>query len=263
MKEVPVEFKNEGLTLFGMMHLPDREPGYPCVVFLHGYTGTRMGDHCLLVKAARRFCRHGIACLRFDFRGSGESEGEFADVTLDGEASDAHAALEFLGGFNGIDQERIAVVGLSLGGAVAACVSARRNIKSLALWSPWAFIDYLVQRGDEIVKDPYVWLPPNFREVVTEKGRVDIGGYTWGKPFFESLRNTDPLREIALYDGPVLIIHGSEDEVISPTNSEFFYDSVRGTRRLIMIDDADHTFSSALWEDQVIQATQDWFDETL
>jgi pimeloyl-ACP methyl ester carboxylesterase len=71
------------------------------------------------------------------------------------------------------------------------------------------------------------------------------------------------LREIAKYDGPVLIIHGSEDEVISPVNSEFMYNSVKGTRRLIIIDDADHTFSSAQWESQVIGATRTWFGETL
>jgi hypothetical protein len=41
------------------------------------------------------------------------------------------------------------------------------------------------------------------------------------------------------------------------------YDNVRGQRRLIIIDDADHTFSSVHWERQVIDATRDWFKETL
>lgn len=263
MQEIPVRFENEDLGLFGMMHLPTREPRYPCVVFLHGYTGTRMGDHCILVKAARDLCRAGYACFRFDFRGSGESEGEFVDTTLDGEISDALAALEFIKDFKGIDQNRIGLVGMSLGGSVGACVGARARVKSLALWSPWAFIEYLVERGGEIVKDPYAWLPPNFKDAIRKKGRVDIGGHMRGKAFFESLAVTDPLREISKYEGPVLIIHGSEDQVVSPTNSEYLYDSVKGMRRLIIIDDADHTFSSFYWENQVIGSTRDWFDETL
>ena len=263
MEEIPIKFGNEDLNLFGMIHLPTREPRYPCIVLLHGYTGTRMGDHCILVKAARELCRSGFACLRFDFRGSGESEGEFADITVDSEISDALASIEFLGGFGGIDRERIGLLGMSLGGSVAACVSAGAGVKSLALWSPWAFTDYLVERGGEVVKDPYVWLPPSFKEAIRKKGRVDLGGYMRGKPFFESLAEIDPLREIAKYNGPVLLIHGSEDQVVSPTNSEFLYDTVKGTRRLIIIDDADHTFSSTYWESQVIQATRDWFNETL
>jgi pimeloyl-ACP methyl ester carboxylesterase len=263
VEEIPIRFENAGLGLAGVMHVPTREPRYPCVVFLHGYTGNRMGDHCILVKAARELCRAGYGCLRFDFRGSGESEGDFADITVDGEISDAMAALEFLKGFKGIDPGRIGLVGLSLGGSVAACVGARAGVRSLALWSPWAFIDYLVERGGKVFKDPYAWLPPNFKEAVKKKGRVDIGGYMRGKAFFESVAEIDPLREIAKYKGPVLIIHGSEDQVVSPANSEYIYDRVTGTRRLIIIDDADHTFSSSYWENQVIMATKDWFDETL
>jgi pimeloyl-ACP methyl ester carboxylesterase len=263
MQEIPIKFDNEEQTLRGMLHLPAREPRYPCIVFLHGYTGNRMGDHCILVKAARELCRGGYACLRFDFRGSGESEGNFAEITVDGEISDALAAVGFLGDFRGIDQERIGLAGIDLGGSVAACAAQASGAGSLALWAPWAFTDYLVERGGRVVKDPYAWLPPRFKEAIQKKGRVDIGGYMRGKPFFESLAKIDPLREIAKFQGPVLIMHGGEDQVISPMNSEQIYDCVKGTRRLILIDDADHTFSSCYWEDQVIEATKEWFDETL
>jgi pimeloyl-ACP methyl ester carboxylesterase len=263
MEEIPIQFKSEGQRLFGMVHLPDSKPKYPCVVFLHGYTGNRIGDHRIFVKAARELSKNGMACLRFDFRGSGESEGDFADVTLESEIDDAAAAIEFLRDFSGIDQQRVGLVGLSLGGSVAACVSGRHDVRSLALWSPSAFIDYLVEKDDQIVRDPYAWLPPNFQDALKKHGRVDIGGFMRGKDYFESLRRVDPLREIARYDGPVLFIHGSEDEVVSPVNSEIMYDSVKGQRRLIIIDDADHCFNSIQWERQVIEATSGWFEETL
>jgi dipeptidyl aminopeptidase/acylaminoacyl peptidase len=263
MQETGISFRNEGLNLFGMLHLPEREPRYPCVIILHGYTGNRIGDHRLFVKAARDLCEHGYACLRFDFRGSGESQGDFADLTIDGEISDALAAIRFLASYTEIDQERIGLLGVSLGGSVAACVSAHNTVNSVALWAPTAFLEYFVEREGGIIKDPYAWLPVNYREAVEKRGKVDIGGFIRGKPYFESLKRTDPLREIAKYGGPVLLIHGAEDEVVSPANSELFYDSIRGQRRLIMIDDADHTFSAAQWERQVIEATRAWFDETL
>jgi fermentation-respiration switch protein FrsA (DUF1100 family) len=263
MKEIAVSFENEGIMLFGMLHLPDGQSPHPCVVFLHGYTGDKIGDHRIFVKAARDLCEHGIACLRFDFRGSGESQGDFADITVGGEISDAMAAIAHLDTFDEIDQARIGLVGLSLGASVAACVSARDGIKSLALWAPAAFVDYMVERGGEIVRDPYVWLPPNFSDAIKKKGKVDIGGFVRGKPYFESIKEVDPLREIAKFSGPVLLIHGREDEVISPMNSELMYDTVKGRRRLIIIDDADHAFSSTHWERQVIEETRLWFEQTL
>ncbi len=263
MEEIPVKFKNEEQVLVGMMHLPDAKPPYPCAVFLHGYTGNRIGEHRLLVKAARELCRSGMACLRFDFRGSGESEGDFADATLDTELSDAGAAIDFLSDFKGIDGNRIGLVGIGFGGSVAVCVSAEKQVRSLALWSASAFVDYLVERDNEVVKDPYAWLPPNFKEAVKKRGRVDIGGFVRGKGFFESIKSLDPMKEITHYGGPVLFIHGSEDQVMSPSNSELMYDRVKGRRRLIIIDDADHTFSSVQWEREVTDGTRAWFEETL
>jgi pimeloyl-ACP methyl ester carboxylesterase len=263
VEEFAVKFENEGATLFGMMHLPEGPPKYACVVFLHGYPGNRIGDHCLFVKTARDFCEHGIACLRFDFRGSGESQGAFAEVTLEGEISDAKEAIKFLGKLGEIDLDRIGLLGLSIGASVATCLSANGGVRSLALWAPAAFIDYMVERDGRIIKDPYVWLPKDYQDAIKKRGHVDIGGYLRGKAFFESMKRIDPIREIAKYDGPVLVVQGSEDEVLMPLNSEFIYDNAKGKRRLIMIDGADHTFSSAGWERQVIEATRNWFEDTL
>jgi hypothetical protein len=263
MKETAVEFRNEGLRLQGMLHLPDGASKHPCLVFLHSYTGNRMEDHCLFVKAARDLCEHGTACLRFDFRGSGESQGSFVDVTVEGELSDALGAIEFLNAHGSIDMHRVGVIGLGLGGCIAACVAAKIRLKSLALWAPAALVDYMVERGGKVVKDPYVWLPEKYQEAIQTNGHVDIGGFERGKAYFESLRRIDPLREIAKYDGPVLIVQGSEDEISSPANSEFLYDHVKGRRLLVVIDGADHTFSSTVWENQVIETTRLWFKETL
>jgi uncharacterized protein len=263
MREIAVEFDNESARLHGMLHLPETGPKNPCVIFLHDYTGNRMEDHCLFVKAARDLSEHGVACLRFDFRGSGESQGNFADITVEGEISDALASIAFVHTLGSIDTGRLGVVGLGLGGCVAACVAAKSALKSVALWAPSAMVDYLVERGGRVIKDPYAWLPVNYKNALKKQGHVDLGGYVRGKAYFESLKHIDPLREIAKYDGPVLIVQGSEDEVTSPMNSEYMYDNVRGRRLLVMIDGADHSFSSAVWENQAIETTRLWFAETL
>ncbi|MFA0780897.1 MAG: hypothetical protein RJAPGHWK_002418, partial [Candidatus Fervidibacter sp.] len=81
MPEQFVQFEVQGQRVYGMLHLPDgtSDTGkkVPAVAMCHGFTGNRIEAHRLFVKAARHFVQHGIAVLRFDFRGSGESEGDF------------------------------------------------------------------------------------------------------------------------------------------------------------------------------------------
>src|SRR6516165_8124503 len=121
------QFRNRsGRWLRGMVHRPVEvawRPA-PCVVFFHGFTGDRMESHWIFVKCSRALAFHGIASLRFDFYGSGESDGQFDEVTLQGEVSDAEAAVEFFRKQKGVDGRRLGLCGLSLGGAVAACVAA-------------------------------------------------------------------------------------------------------------------------------------------
>lgn len=263
MEERCVQFENEGMKLFGMMHIPDGKKPKPCVVFLHGYTWNRIGEHCIFVKAARELARKGTAAFRFDFRGSGESEGDFKDISVESEISDALKAVEFVKSMADIDETRLALLGHSLGGCVAACIAAASGAVSLALWAPTAFADFLVERGGETVKDPYIWLPENYREAVEKRGYVDMGGFKRGKAFFESIRYYDPLTAIEEYSGPVLIVHGSEDQTVSLVNSRLLHQNARGSKLLVVVDGADHTFSSEHWEQQVIGATLRWFAETL
>jgi len=263
LEERCVEFENEGLRLFGMLHIPAGKKPAPCVVLLHGYTGDRVGEHFIFVKAARELARSGMAAFRFDFRGSGESQGDFKDISIETEISDALMALDVVRGLPEIDEKRVALLGHSLGGCVAACVAAQSEAVSVALWAPTAFVDYLVEKDGETFKDPYIWLPANFRDAIEKKGYVDMGGFRRGKAFFESIRYYDPATAIAEYPGPVLLLHGSEDQTVSLINSQILHESARGRKLLVVVDGADHTFASEHWEEQVIGATVRWFAETL
>ncbi|PYV05908.1 MAG: alpha/beta hydrolase, partial [Acidobacteria bacterium] len=124
-----------------MIHRPERaraRRGGPGVVLFHGFTGDRMESHWLFVKCSRALALAGIASLRFDFYGSGESEGEFSEVTLQGEIADARVAIEFFRRQKGINPERTGLLGLSLGGTIAASVAGPARAAALALWSALA-----------------------------------------------------------------------------------------------------------------------------
>src|SRR5437867_3887650 len=136
----PVTFECKGQQIVGMLHLPEGRGRFPAALLLHGFTGTKTEVHRMFVKLSRALADHGVASLRFDFRGSGDSAGDFEDMTIRSEIADALEAMTFLARHRQVNTRRLAVVGLSMGAAVAAHLAAReRNrVKSLVLWAPVA-----------------------------------------------------------------------------------------------------------------------------
>jgi len=254
--ERQVVFENSGQKLYGMLHLPDGVAKPGVVAFFHGFTGTKIEPHRIFVKMARELMTHGIAALRFDFRGSGESEGDFVDMTVEGEISDALKSLDFLQDQPELDRHRIGVLGLSLGGLVAACVAGREaRVKSLALWAALGLVEEVTLWDEEYQEAA--------QQQLTERGFIDREGNLMGAAFIEGLSRIRPLEELAGYQGPALIIHGTEDEALDLRNALAYQKGIPGRKELHLVEGADHTFDSHEWEREVIEVTRDWFLETL
>jgi len=110
-----VEFTYNGKTLRGMMHLPDGIHGkVPMVAIFHGFTGNKMEPHFIFVKLSRQLEKVGIGSVRFDFYGSGESDGDFSEMTFSGELEDARQIIKFIKNEPMADVENIGILGLSM-----------------------------------------------------------------------------------------------------------------------------------------------------
>ena len=125
--ERPVVFYNQGQQLNGILHSPTGfDAPCPAIAFFHGFTGTKVEPHRIFVKTARELASIGFYVLRFDFRGSGDSAGDFSEMTISGEISDAIKSIDVLTAMQGVDPERIGILGLSMGGCVCGvCLWAR------------------------------------------------------------------------------------------------------------------------------------------
>ena len=97
--EYPAELRVGEAILRGMVHHPGYSP-HPAVILYHGFTGNRMESKFLFVQFARRLAAEGWGCVRFDFSGCGESDGEFKEMTLGREIEEGKGqeAGEFFGG---------------------------------------------------------------------------------------------------------------------------------------------------------------------
>ena len=253
----PLYFENEGCLIAGTLHVPSAEGPCPGVIFCHGFTGNRTESHCLFVAASRRLAERGIASLRFDFRGSGESEGEFVEMTPSAEISDARRAFDVLAQQPEVDASRLGIVGLSLGGLVAACAGgAEPGAKSVVLWAAVADMARAINA---------TYTPENER-LFESQGWIDMGGLKLGRAFSEDMAKHDPASRIAGADSALLIIHGSDDQSVNVEDAEIFYSKAqrpgRNVRKLI-IDGADHTFNRVDWTETVIRETADWLEKTL
>jgi uncharacterized protein len=222
--------------------------GVPAAVLLHGFTGDRMESHWIFVKCSRALARAGIASLRFDFYGSGESDGEFLEMTLENEIADALAAVEFVRRQRGIDPRRVALVGLSLGGAIAALIAERARVQALIMWSAPAHLAEIAN------------VTANSAKAIPGREKlVDYNGHKISTELLKQINTIDPLGQIASFRQPTLLIHPEKDDYVPKIHADHYFERVGAAiKEAVVIPNADHTFSSVAWEQEVIDRTVKW-----
>lgn len=252
-----VELTYGSRTLRGMMHMPDGTHGKaPMVVMFHGFTGNKVESHFIFVKLSRELEKVGIGSFRFDFYGSGESDGDFIDMTFSGEVEDARHIVEFVKNDPLTDVNNIGILGFSMGGAIAAIIAKEYKdvVKSLVLWAP-AF-----NMRDAIMLQSQ----SEAGNLLNEHGFVDIGGFALGKGFVLDIADIDIFESAKGYDKDVLIVHGTKDEAVPYTVSEEILKTVyKENGRRISIDGSDHTFSRLDWQRKAIDESAAFLKEKL
>ncbi|WP_045175717.1 alpha/beta hydrolase [Anaerocellum danielii] len=248
-----VEIKNKiGQVLRGYLHTPSEYEGkIPAVAIFHGFTGNKMEPHFIFVKLSRLLEQYGIASVRFDFAGSGESDGEFYDMTVTREIDDARCILEYLFSLDFVDKQKISIIGLSLGGAISSYLAGeyKEKLYKVVLWAPAGNMKEIAKNVVE--SDP----------TIKEKGYIDLGGLLLSQDFYYDLQKYDFFEEIKRYPGKVLILHGTNDQAV-PIEVGRKYKQILGDRaELIEIEGADHTFNKYEWERLVLDKTVEFLKD--
>ncbi len=243
------------LELAGSLHLPkvNRDQSVPLIIICHGFIGSRIGVDRLFVEAGRFFASKGYAVLRFDYAGCGESPGHYGDLRFEELIQQTVSVIDYGTKLHGIDPDRIVLIGHSLGGAVTVHTAAlERRIHRLVLWSPVAypFSDIVGIVGDD-----------RYRQA-KECGYTDYNGYLFSAPFFDSMEAYAPLLDIRKVSADILIVHGSNDDVI-PAKYCVYYQKASQMRKTGEADKeiilgADHTYSNARHREKLFQYTADW-----
>lgn len=244
------------------LELPAGDGPHPAVLMMHGLGSSRDEVGNLLADAAEALAGRGIASLRIDFRGFGQSMGDTGAFTLERQNEDALIALEALRQTDGIDPERIGAMGFSFGGGAAIELGAARpdDIKSIVLWS--SIGDYDVQMLESLTQRAF--------DRANEDGIVglDLGWRTMAlkKDFFDGLFQHDLFEALMRYPGALLVVNGADDDYRRYTDQ--MLEAAAGTdKKALAIEGADHVYHvytpSRSRVPELIEATVNRFAETL
>lgn len=230
-------------TLRGLLHCPDRTQPGPAIVMLHGFTGQHIEDGRLFTQAAKHLARAGFAVLRFDFFGSGDSDGEFDQFTVLTEVADAVAALDWITAVPSVDPERIGVVGLSMGGMVTALLAGQdQRVKAAVFWNAASLTNLLAR--------------------ITPHDESQ-GPFRVGPDFGPAFSKVDVKATLSRYQGPALIVRGTGDGIVGPDHAQLLQEALDQRGELHAIAGADHTFRRPEWQREAIDVTTQWLARQL
>lgn len=222
------------------------DEAYPLVVLAHGHGGSRW-EGGAFPAVAEALALKGIASIRMDFPGCGDSTESFAENNLSNMLLDIKAARAFAVDNTSVDPERIGLLGYSMGGRLASLAAAKDpDYAVMAIWAP------AVENGAARERKEFELLGgegyyDTLRATAEKEGEAR---YTtrWGSElnvglrWFTDLESTQPLEAIAEFTGPILVLYGDADDVVPPSTAEAAIAAATGSSEVVrhVVSGAEH-----------------------
>jgi putative redox protein len=221
-----------GDKLGARLDLPGEREAIAYALFAHCFTCTK--NLKAIGHISQALTRQGIAVLRFDFTGLGESEGDFADTNFSSNVADLIAVADFLK--TEFEAPKI-LVGHSLGGAAvlqaANRIPAARAVATIAAPAEPSYLIHLLERK---------------KEAIDAEGtlKITLGGRAFSikKQFLDDLERTRMQETIRNLRRPLLILHSPLDNTVGIDNATQIFQAARHPKSFISLDQADHLMSN-------------------
>jgi len=199
----------DGVNIYGRLYLPKNLPGKKRAVILsHGLAG----NYRDVTKYAQYLAGQGYVAYAFDYPGGAKNGcstgvGQL-NMSIFTEEQNLKTILNAVRNRSDVDRYQVSLLGESQGGAVSAMLASKypKEVKSLILLYPaFSITDYAQVAFKSINRVP---------------NTLNLFGFTVGKNYFAKLFNYDLLKSATKYNGPVLIMHGTDDIIVPEIYSE-------------------------------------------
>lgn len=256
----------DGLSLAGTLVTP-QAAAQDAVVLVHGGGVTRE-EGGFFTRLTTGLGEAGVASLRFDLRGHGQSEGQQQEVTLSALLNDIRVAIAHVHAETSAGS--VSLLGASFGGGICGYYAAKRpeEITRLVLLNPQ--FDYKKRTID---RQPYWtddYLNDRTARLLTAQGYIDFtptlkhGRAILNEVFW--LKPHEVLGEIA---APTLVVHGTKDTFVPIESSRAAMGHLQAEHKLVEIEGAQHGFAvhddpqylnaqSQAWQAFVIRTVTEW-----
>lgn len=216
-----------GYQLAARLDRPEEAPR-ACALFAHCFTCSK--DLKATARISRALVERGIAVLRFDFTGLGESEGDFADTNFSSNLEDLLAAVDFMRTHYSAPK---LLIGHSLGGA-AVLATAARVPEAVAIATLGAPSD-TGHLGEGILRSA-----PELESA--EEAEVVLAGrpFRVRRQLIDDLAEQSVLAAVRKLGKPLLILHSPVDDVVDVDHARRIYQAAKHPKSFVSLDDADH-----------------------
>jgi uncharacterized OsmC-like protein/alpha/beta superfamily hydrolase len=241
-----LEFKNkDGHSLSARLDLP--VDGKPAAFALFAHCFTCSKNIKAIAHISRALTREGLAVLRFDFTGLGESEGDFADTNFSSNVDDLISAAEFL---KSDYQAPKILIGHSLGGAAviqaAGRIPSSKAVVTIAAPADPQHLTHALGSAIQTIKSH-------------GEAEVSLAGRTFKlkKQFIDDLQFINMKETLKNLNKALLVLHSPIDQTVAIENAAQIFQAARHPKSFISLDKADHLLSNpedSLYAGSVIAA---------
>lgn len=248
MNKIKLEFHNStGETLAGLLEMPEGvEEVSSFALFAHCFTCGK--DIAAASRISRALAAQGIAVLRFDFTGLGNSDGDFANTNFSSNVEDLLQAAKALESQYRAPQ---ILIGHSLGGAAVLAATTRlESVKAVVTIGAPATAEHVAHlfqdQAEEIKNQGQAKVRLGAREFSIKRQFLDD---------IESYSSTGAIRDL---DAALLVFHSPLDAIVSIDEAAKIYQAAKHPKSFISLDKADHLLSKAADSEYVAGAIASW-----
>ena len=223
--------------IYAQLYKPNKIGKMPIVIYSHGLGASYRAG----IDYAKELVNYDIATITIDFRGGSnrsKSDGSTKEMSFLTEMEDVETIIKYVKELDYVDKDNIILMGSSQGGAISALVSAKRNdIKGTVLLYPALGIPSHVKN----------WFEDE--ESLTEEIKM-TDKITVGPKYFKDIWDMDVYTEIAKDEKQILILQGTEDDLVSPEHSKKV-DGIYKNSELFLIEGAGHGFDGKQFDEAI------------